>query len=202
VHGTNGVKVSNNICQDIKGHAMFLEDAVERRNVFEGNLVLKVRRPANADLILQHEGDPFMGGSSGFWITNPNNTFRSNVVGDAVGNGYWNAFPISGVGLSRNVVNPDLAGTQWASLQMNPRNMSHGTAVFDNNVVYSTGQQGINSDIMLDGGGLVGDDLGNTGPDMWRPTFDGRPYDINGVRPGGATWATATASARPTTLNG
>jgi G8 domain/Right handed beta helix region len=194
VHGTNGVRVANNICHDIKGHAFFLEDAVERRNVFEGNLALKMRRPANADLILQHEGEPFLGGPSGFWITNPNNTFRNNVAGDAAGNGYWNSFPISGVGLSRKAVNPDLAGTQWATLQMNPLNMPHGTAVFDNNVAYSTAQPGVNTNIMLSGGGPVGDDLGNTGPDQWKPTFDGRPYDINGVKPGGAT-GSATSRA-------
>jgi hypothetical protein len=47
LHATNGVEVRNNICQDIKGHAFFLEDAVERRNVFEGNLALMTRaRPA------------------------------------------------------------------------------------------------------------------------------------------------------------
>jgi hypothetical protein len=197
VHGTNGVRVANNICHDIKGHAFFLEDGVERRNVFEGNLALMMRRPAAGDLILQHEGEPFLGGPSGFWITNPNNTVRSNVVGDAIGNGYWNAFPTSGVGLSRKVVNPDLAGTQWANFQMNPRNMPHEApdvggvpgfkAVFDNNVAYSTAQPGINSDIMLSGGGPVGDDEGNVGGDMWKPTFDGRPYDINGTKPGGAT---------------
>jgi hypothetical protein len=204
VHGTNGVRVANNICHDIKGHAFFLEDAVERRNVFEGNLALMMRRPATGDLILQHEGEPFLGGPSGFWITNPNNTFRNNVAGDAAGNGFWNSFPISGVGLSRKVVNPDLAGTQWANLQMNPLNMPHiapdlnGVSgfkgVFDNNVAYSTAQPGVNTNIMLSGGGPVGDDLGNTGPDQWKPTFDGRPYDINGVKPGGAT-GSATSRA-------
>jgi len=200
VHGTNGVRVANNICHDIKGHALFLEDGVERKNTFEGNLALKLRQPAPADLILQHEGAPFLGGPSGFWITNPNNTVRNNVVGDAEGNGYWNAFPISGVGLSRKAVNPDLAGTQWAALQMNPRNMPHISAsfagVFDNNVAYSTGQAGINTDSMLSGGGPVGDDLGNTGGDMWRPTFDGRPYDINGVNP--ADGRTGSANVRST----
>ena len=204
VHGTNGVRVANNICHDIKGHAFFLEDAVERRNTFEGNLALKIRRPANGDLILQHEGEPFLSGPSGFWITNPNNTIRNNVAGDATGNGYWNSFPTSGVGLSRKVVNPDLAGTQWAALQMNPRNMPHEApdvngvpgfkAVFDNNVAYSTAQPGVNTNSMLSGGGPVGDDLGNTGPDQWKPTFDGRPYDINGVKPGGAT-GSATSRA-------
>ena len=100
VHGTNGVKVVNNICHNITGHAMFLEDAVERRNVFDGNLVLGVKRPAAANLMALHEGDLGDAGSSGFWITNPDNIIRNNVVGDSIGNAYWNSFPTSGVGRS------------------------------------------------------------------------------------------------------
>ena len=193
VHGTNGVKVVNNICHNITGHAMFLEDAVERRNVFEGNLVLGVKRPTNANLILQHEGDLHQSGSSGFWITNPDNTIRNNVVGDVIGNAYWNSFPTTGVGLSRKARNPDLAGTPWANDQMRPINMKHG--VFHNNVGYASGQSGMNTDMMLLGGGPVGDDLGNAGNEMYRPTMDGRPWDINGEFNGGAT---GSLSARST----
>ena len=183
LHATNGVRISNNICQDIKGHAFFLEDGVERRNVFEGNLALMIRTPNTADLMVDHERVGFQRGSSGFWITNPDNTFRNNVVGDSIGTAYWNSFPTTGVGKSRLVVNPDLAGTQWAALQMNPRVMPHG--VFDNNVGYSTGEVGINTDSMLQGGGAVGgvvsNDLGQTGPAKYLPTYQGRPYNINGL---------------------
>lgn len=183
VHGTNGVKVTNNICQDIKGHAFFLEDAVERKNVLEGNLALMIRSPKPADLLAQHEGDVYQAGASGFWISNPDNVIRNNVVGDAIGNAYWNSFPSTGVGMSRKVVNPDLAGTQWATRQMSPINMPHGT--FDNNVGYSTLKAGINTDQMLQGGGPVlgqngADDLGRVSPGMYNPTLNGRPYDING----------------------
>lgn len=196
VHGTNGVRVVNNICHDITGHAFFLEDGVERDNVFEGNLALKIRRPSNANLILQHEGDPYLAGSSGFWITNPDNIVRHNVAGDVVGNAYWNAFPTSGVGLSRRAVNPDLAGTAWAALQMNPRAMSHG--VFDNNVAVATGQPGINTDLMLDGGGPTGDDLGNVVNAMYLPTVDGRPHDLNGRLPNGSTTSARATFSRST----
>ncbi len=193
VHGTNGVRVVNNICHNITGHAMFLEDAVERKNTFEGNLVLTVKRPSAENLILLHEGDLHQSGSSGFWITNPDNTIRHNVVGDVIGNAYWNSFPTSGVGLSRKAVNPDLAGTQWAALQMSPRSMPHG--VFDNNVGYATGESGINTDMMLLGGGPVGDDRGDAGNATYEPTLDGRPWDINGAINGGAP---GSANARAT----
>ena len=183
LHGTNGVKVTNNICQDIKGHAFFLEDAVERRNVFEGNLALMIRSPKQTDMLLEHEGDVYQSGSSGFWLTNPDNTVRNNVVADSIGSAYWNSFPKSGVGLNRKVVNPDLAGTKWAALQMAPQNMAHGT--FDNNVGYSTYKTGINTDQTLQGAGPVvgqGDanDRGEVSPDTYKPTVDGRPYVING----------------------
>lgn len=183
LHATTGVKVFNNICNDIKGHAFFLEDGVERKNVFEGNLVLKVRMPAAGDLLIAHEGTAMeKGSSSGFWITNPDNIIRSNVVGDVIGNGYWNSFPTSGVGLSRAVVNPDLANTVWASAQMSPISMPHG--VFDNNVAYSTGKPGINTDEMLQGGGPAGspgaNDLGMAKGDQYRPTFNGHfSLDLN-----------------------
>lgn len=104
IHATNGVSVQNNICYDIKGHAFFLEDAVERRNVFDGNLALKMRSPLSKNLLKIHEGpEVFQGGPSGFWITNPDNTLTNNHAGDAHGNGIWLSFPLKPLGLSRTV---------------------------------------------------------------------------------------------------
>ena len=133
IHGTNGVQVRNNICQDIKGHAYFLEDAVERRNVLDGNLALQTYKPDNARLLQVHEGDfANDGGSSGFWITNPDNTVTNNHAGDAHGLGFWLAYPSRPLGLSANVP------TQ-------PVNVPHGT--FESNTAHSTRSPGI----MLDG---------------------------------------------------
>jgi hypothetical protein len=104
VHATNGVNVQNNICYDVKGHAFFLEDAVERRNVFDGNLALKTRAPLSKNLLKIHEGpEVFQGGPSGFWMTNPDNTVTNNLAGDAQGNGIWLSFPLKPLGLSRNI---------------------------------------------------------------------------------------------------
>ena len=104
LHSTNGVKVQNNICHDIKGHAIFLEDATERRNLIQGNLVLKVRSPAADKLLKVHEGDTvFQAGPSGVWMTNPDNTLTGNHAADANGNGFWLAFPLRTLGLSRQV---------------------------------------------------------------------------------------------------
>jgi hypothetical protein len=104
IHATNGVTVQNNVCYDIKGHAFFLEDAVERRNVLDGNLALKTRAPKPEDLMKIHEGpEVFQAGPSGFWITNPDNTVTNNLAADSQGNGIWLSFPLKPLGLSRKV---------------------------------------------------------------------------------------------------
>ena len=101
VHGTNGVLVKNNICQDIKGHAFFLEDGSERRNVFEGNLALSARAPHPAKQLQLHERSGInLQGPAGFWLTNPDNIVRNNHAGDNTGNGFWLSFPRKPLGLS------------------------------------------------------------------------------------------------------
>ena len=121
IHGTNGIKFKNNICFAIKGHAIFLEDAVERRNVFEGNLVLNVR--AASKPLLEHEDTP-----SGFWLTNPDNTVRGNVVADAGGHGYWLAYPKKTLGAN-------------AAVKLLPSHMPFG--VFEDNVAHSNRENGV-----------------------------------------------------------
>jgi hypothetical protein len=98
IHGTNGVNFSNNICYDITGHAVFVEDAVERRNVIERNLVLKVRSPADGKRFLAHDEM-----ASGFWLTNPDNIVQGNIAADVQGKGFWLAFPRQTIGLSSKV---------------------------------------------------------------------------------------------------
>lgn len=132
VHGTNGVTLANNICYDIRGHGIFLEDAVERRNLIEKNLIVKVRRPANP--LLKHEGpDGFGGTSSAMWITNPDNTVRGNVAADVIGHGYWLAFPQKTLGSNKQV--------NMNGVNARPDRMPFG--VFEDNVAHSVGQNGV-----------------------------------------------------------
>jgi hypothetical protein len=161
VHATNGITLRNNICYDIAGHAIFLEDAVERRNLIEGNLVLKVRRPANP-LIGSDRGE-FRRGPSGFWITNPDNTLRGNVAADAEGNGFWLAFPERPLGPS-------------SAVNLRPTNMAFG--VFSHNVAHSNRDPGINLDH------APFDDTGNTREIKYTPTSDAGPdrYAQNRIR--------------------
>lgn len=152
IHATNGVQVLNNICQDIKGHAFFLEDAVERRNVFDGNLALMTRSPAKDRLLQAHEGSVFQAGPSGFWLTNPDNTVRNNLAGDAQGNGFWMAFPRKPLGLSTNVA-------------VLPDRTPHGP--FENNTAHSARGPGV----LLEW--VPKDAAGNVTNNKYIPTKDG-----------------------------
>ncbi|WP_298817410.1 G8 domain-containing protein [Chloroflexus sp.] len=156
IHGTNGVTVRNNICYDIAGHAVFLEDAVERRNVIEGNLVLKVRQPPQP--LLPSDQRAFRRGPSGFWLTNPDNIVRGNVAADVDGNGFWLAFPQRALGPNRNV-------------PIRPFNLPLG--VFSHNVAHSNNRPGINIDF------APHDDEGNTSELKYAPTVDGSPDRYN-----------------------
>jgi hypothetical protein len=150
VHGTSGVTVADNVCHDIRGHAVFLEDGNERRNVIERNLVLGVRVPKAP--LKQHDRVMFMRGPSGFWLTNPDNVVRGNVAADAEGNGFWLAFARKPMG--------DAAG-----LALLPDRLALG--VFDDNVAHSNGAVGINLDL------APVDEAGNTAPNKYIPTVDG-----------------------------
>jgi hypothetical protein len=148
IHGTNGVEVSKNVLFDIRGHGIFTEDASERRNVIDGNLVLNVRNPITP-LKVHESGIQF--GSAGFWISNPDNTITNNTVADCTAMGYWFAFTTQAWGLS-------------IAVPMNPSRMKFG--VFDGNTSHSN-SSGIHFD------DVESDNLGNTTGFKYVSTSDG-----------------------------
>ncbi|MEO6186244.1 MAG: G8 domain-containing protein [Steroidobacteraceae bacterium] len=163
IHATNGVRVENNVCYDIKGHAFFLEDAVERRNVLVGNIALKIRAPKPEQRLLKHEAEgEGEGGPSGFWLTNPDNTVSNNLAGDSAGNGFWLAFPRHALGLSSRVA-------------MMPNHMP--LKEFRDNTAHSSAAAGF----LLRG--VPDDNLGTIIMDMYIPTSDGgESVDTNMIR--------------------
>ncbi|MEQ9405039.1 MAG: G8 domain-containing protein [Cyclobacteriaceae bacterium] len=157
IHGTNGVLVQNNIIYDTRGHGLFTEDAVERRNIIDGNLVLHVRNPDWGYQLLMHEiGEQ---GSSGFWISNPDNTVTNNVAADCQTFGYWLAYPLHPWGLSQGVLHTD-------GLVLRPNRLLFG--VFDNNTSHSNKNDGIHLD-----NPQINED-GDTGELQYWSTTDGR----------------------------
>lgn len=172
IHGTNGVTVADNVVYDVRGHGIFTEDAVERRNNITGNLVLRVRNPQPADALKQHEIFE-NGGSSGFWIANPDNVTTGNTAADCQGHGYWLAFPNNPWGASIGV-------------PMRPNRLLFGE--FANNTVHSSGFEGLMFDF------VEVDNAGNVAPFQYASTTDGaeptwnsgtlRRFTISGVH----TW--------------
>lgn len=148
IHGTSGVTVKNNVLYNISGHGIFTEDAVEMRNIIDHNLVLRVRNPLIP--LKQHEIGEF--GSSGMWISNPNNTVVNNTVADCSGIGYWLAFPLHPWGENQEV-------------NMNPSRILFGT--FENNTAHSNRMNGVR----LDDSEIDND--GNTFPRQYYSTTDG-----------------------------
>lgn len=160
IHGTNGILVQNNIVYNVQGHGIFTEDAVERRNVIDGNLVLMVRNAVWGTQLKNHEidvnGDS---GSSGLWISNPDNTIINNVVADCAGFGYWLAFTTQAWG--------DQIGLQHSSGYIyRPDRERFG--LFEKNVAHTIKFRGI----MLDK--VESDNDGNVAGNQYYSTSDGR----------------------------
>lgn len=95
VHGTNDVTVANNVCYDHAGHGFFLEDGIETRNTFSGNLGVLTRVPPDGKRLLPTDATP-----ATFWMTNPDNSWHNNVAAGSEGYGYWLALPTHPTGLS------------------------------------------------------------------------------------------------------
>jgi cell migration-inducing and hyaluronan-binding protein len=112
VHGTNNLRVENNVTYNSVGHCFFLEDGLETGNEFVHNLGILTKchtskpcigtnlaasgetRPANGvnqqskEVLIPSDSTVSM-----FWITNPDNTYRDNVAAGAEQIGFWMAFP-------------------------------------------------------------------------------------------------------------
>jgi gliding motility-associated-like protein len=151
IHGTNGAEISNNVVFDVRGHGVFTEDAVERRNIIDGNLVMKVRKPLDINALKLHETWRVSPGSSGFWVSNPDNTITNNTATDCEGSGFWLAFPIKTFGAS-------------AAIPLVPIWMKFGT--FHKNTAHSNLHEGI----FLDAG--ESDELGNIHLQQYFSTSD------------------------------
>jgi cell migration-inducing and hyaluronan-binding protein len=115
IHGTNDVRVQNNVTYNTVGHCFFLEDAVETGNQFIHNLGMMTKchpdgKPCvptnlapfktadgkNFNLAGQDAKDiliPSDNTASSFWITNPGNIYRDNVAAGSESTGFWFALP-------------------------------------------------------------------------------------------------------------
>ena len=119
VHGTNFVRVENNVTYNTVGHCFFLEDGVEHGNEFVRNLGIQTKchtskacDPTNLGPFGVTGGTNFKSAGqqskdvllpsdntvSTFWITNPDNIYRDNVAAGSDSTGFWFALPQNGIG--------------------------------------------------------------------------------------------------------
>lgn len=81
LHGTHYLRLMLNVGFDIKGHTIFIEDAVEKKNYIYKNLIMKTKRSWS---LLNTDQTPAC-----FWITNPDNNFIENHAAGSDRYGYW-----------------------------------------------------------------------------------------------------------------
>ncbi len=114
VHGTNFLRVENNVTYDNVGHCFFLEDGAEHGNEFIHNLAIMTKChtskpcvPTNLAPFGTTAGTNFYTAGqdskevllpsdntvSTYWITNPDNVYRDNVAAGSDSTGFWFALP-------------------------------------------------------------------------------------------------------------
>jgi len=119
VHGTNDLRIENNVTYNTVGHCFFLEDGIEHGNAFVRNVAIQTKCHPTLDcvptnLAANGETDPkysdrallrqasFHGGNTllpsdntvaSFWITNPDNSFMDNVAAGSDQVGFWLSIP-------------------------------------------------------------------------------------------------------------
>jgi cell migration-inducing and hyaluronan-binding protein len=118
VHGTNFLRVENNVTYNTVGHCFFLEDGIEHDNEYVRNLAIQtkchptmecvpVNLAANGEIVAE---DPralrqtsFSGKNTllpsdntvaSYWITNPDNSFIDNVAAGSDQTGFWFSLPM------------------------------------------------------------------------------------------------------------
>jgi cell migration-inducing and hyaluronan-binding protein len=141
VHGTNNLRVENNVTFNTVGHCFFLEDGIETGNRFVHNLGIMTKchpvlpcEPTNlTDAARGSKGQqsdhvliPSDNTVSTFWITNPSNDYIDNVAAGSDAIGFWIALPQHPIGQFKGT---EISAQTW------PRRMPLGR--FSGNVAHS-----------------------------------------------------------------
>jgi hypothetical protein len=119
VHGTNDLRIENNVTYNTVGHCFFLEDGIETGNEFISNLAIQTKCHPTLECVPTNlasngeNGYPYeermavraisFGGENtllpsdntvaSYWITNPDNTYIGNVAAGSDETGFWLSLP-------------------------------------------------------------------------------------------------------------
>jgi hypothetical protein len=122
VHGTNKLRIQENVAFDTKGHCYMTEDGIETGNEFLYNLGAQTGIPAKLIPDEGPNGNETDGAPSTFWISNPTQIFKGNVAAGSEHSGYW--------------FEPKLRGVR-AYLYPNYNPMYAPLTLFEDNVAHS-----------------------------------------------------------------
>jgi len=117
VHGTNNLRIENNVTYNTVGHCFFMEDGIETGNEFIKNLAIQTKChptmacvPTNLaaagefdyenrrelrqiSMSAEHTLLPSDNTVASYWITNPDNSYIDNVAAGSDENGFWLSLP-------------------------------------------------------------------------------------------------------------
>ncbi len=162
VHGTNFVRVENNVTYNNIGHCFFLEDGAEHGNEFVHNLGILTKCHPDKPCVptnLAAAGEspnydnrqairangqsakdvliPSDNTASTFWITNPDNIYVDNVAAGSEATGFWMSLPEHPTGAFEGT---DISKATWprrTKLREFKGNVAHSNYdgfMFDRNV--------------------------------------------------------------------
>jgi cell migration-inducing and hyaluronan-binding protein len=143
IHGTDNLRVENNVTYNTVGHCFFMEDAIETGNQVIKNLGIQTKCHPTLACVPTNLGVPGERGAFGgqssedvllpsdntaatFWITNPSNDYIGNVAAGSDSTGFWMSLPEHPVGAHEGT---EISAITW------PRRMPQGE--FRGNVSHS-----------------------------------------------------------------
>jgi hypothetical protein len=120
IHGVHYLQIQNNVAYKNMGHAIFIEDAAETKNLIENNLIVDTRRSWS---LLNTDQTP-----ASIWITHPDNIIRGNHAAGSDRYSYW-------YDTQKHAMGPS------ADTNICPENSKIGE--FRDNVAHSNGRYGL-----------------------------------------------------------
>jgi hypothetical protein len=121
IHGSNKLRVEENVAFDTKGHCYMTEDGMETDNEFIRNLGAQTGIPLTLIPNLGPNGDESDKQPATFWIPAPMNHFVGNVAAGSEHSGYWFEPKLRGV---RKSMYPNL-NPQYSALGSFKDNVAH-----------------------------------------------------------------------------
>ena len=81
LHGVHYLRVQDNVCFENMGHALFIEDGVEAKNVIKNNLIFGTRPCFSC---LNSDFTP-----ASYWLVNGDNYVEHNIAAGSTNYGFW-----------------------------------------------------------------------------------------------------------------